>query len=312
MVDEGAATGLAALQAAGLLTASVEGVFFSHEWLRDFLAMRGLSGDEPLGDGSIDDKCLLGLTGNIAVGKSTVLGMLEALGAAVIDADALVHELRAPGAAGYQPMIDLLGEDILQADGNVDRAKLAARAFGEPGVLRQLEALFHPLVQQEVAARVAASEKRVVVIEAIKLLEGRLKHDIEAVWVVDATPDTRIERLVTMRGLRRETAARRVAGQNPQAEKLAQADVIIHNDGDLDATWAQVIRAWDALLDSLWQRRLLTQALVQAFITVRMERAQVAMTTAQAQAALLQLAGAMSTVGVLPQSEVLALLSDVV
>ncbi|MBN1964485.1 MAG: dephospho-CoA kinase [Anaerolineae bacterium] len=295
---------LEALQRTGLLVLLGGGITFRHEWLRAALSVHEAVAPRP------DDKVLLGLTGNIAVGKSTVLGMMEALGAAIIDADALVHDLRAPGAPGYGPLVDLLGEEVLQADGRISRSKLAQRAFADPALLAQLEAIFHPLVQQEVARRIAVSDRRIVVIEAIKLLEGRLKHIVEAVWVVDASHEMQFQRLMTTRGLSHEQAVARIVGQNPQAEKLALADVIIHNDGDLAATWKQVSRAWAELLARLWQGDRLDSDLARRFVLASLDHALPDADTAQLLAFLVRLAEQMPPQGTLPAAQFDAPLAD--
>lgn len=189
-------------------------------------------------------KMVIGLTGNIAMGKSAVLAILAELGAAVIDADTVAHQvLRADGAA-YAPVIAAFGSGILGADGQIERAALGKIVFANDARLRQLEAITHPAIRQEIKRLARESSAKVLVIEAIKLLEGELKDQVDAIWVVNASEALQMERLIRRRGMSKDEAARRIGLQNSQAEKLRQADVIIENDADLDALRARVEQAW--------------------------------------------------------------------
>jgi len=189
------------------------------------------------------DKYVIGLTGNIATGKSLVRRMLEHLGAYTIDADGLAHQAMAPGAPAYKPVVLTFGQWILDADKRIDRGRLGAVVFSHPEALKRLEALTHPIIIRAIDTLIARSKQKIVVVEAIKLLETPLADRLDAVWVVDADENTQLERLAK-RGLDREAALKRVRSQNPQAEKLARADVIIYNEGTPDETWAQVRAAW--------------------------------------------------------------------
>lgn len=250
-----------------LLVNSQGNLAFRYGWLAGYLAGRGPSGSPPFRpSGQWGHKAVIGVTGNIAVGKSTVLAMLGSLGAHVIDADKIVHRLRQPGAPGYTALVELLGTGILLPDGRVDTAQLASRAFDDPRLLSQLEGIFRPLVVAEVARQGRACQCKVVVIEAIKLLEGGLRTQVDQVWVVDAPRAQQIERLMAARGLSRPEAERRIDAQSPQAEKLAQADVVIRNDSDRSAVWQQVITAWAAVLEALWHQGWLNDDLVERFV----------------------------------------------
>jgi dephospho-CoA kinase len=187
---------------------------------------------------------LIGLTGNIATGKSTVARMLGELGAEVIDADRLAHELMAPGTPEWRRLVGRFGRDILHADGSVDRRQLGELVFSDPGALRDLERILHPGVRARIRARVARTDASVVVIEAIKLLEGGLYREVDAVWVVTADRPVQLQRLLAERGLTRSEAEARIDAQGPQAEKVARADVVIDNSGNKAATKAQVRAAW--------------------------------------------------------------------
>jgi len=189
-------------------------------------------------------KYVIGLTGNIATGKSVVRKMLEHLGAYGIDADALGHRAMMKGAPGYQVVVDTFGKWILDDDGQIDRSKLGSLVFADPDAMTALEDILHPFVLQAIDLLVNRSNQEVIVIEAIKLLEVELTTYCDAIWVADAPPKTRIERLVQRRGMSREMAQQRVDAQAPQEEKLQAADVVIRNDGSFEETWKQVLAAW--------------------------------------------------------------------
>ena len=187
---------------------------------------------------------LVGLTGNIATGKSEVARMLVALGARAIDADRVAHEVMRPGGPAYGAVVEAFGSGILAADGTIDRAKLGAIAFRDAEALRRLEAAVHPATIVEVDRRIDRAQEPVVVVEAIKLIEAGMHRDYDALWVVTAPRSLQIARLVSTRGLSEEAAALRVDSQPPQEEKAAVADLVIANDGDLDALRAKVQAAW--------------------------------------------------------------------
>ncbi|RJP50543.1 MAG: dephospho-CoA kinase [Anaerolineaceae bacterium] len=189
-------------------------------------------------------KYIIGLTGNIATGKSVVRRMLEHLGAYSIDADSLAHRAIAKGAPGYQPIIDLFGKWILGSDGEIDRSKLAGLVFRDAKALEQLENIVHPLVGQAADIFIRRASQRVVVIEAIKLLESEMKTYCNAIWVTYAPENVQVERLVRKRGMTREQAQERVHAQSPQNEKVAAAGVVIRNTGSYDDLWKQVTEAW--------------------------------------------------------------------
>ncbi len=190
------------------------------------------------------DKTIIGLTGNIAVGKSLVLAQLAGLGAAAIDADRVAHQVLLRGGAAFERVLEAFGGGILGADGEIQRSALGDIVFADGAQLRRLEAITHPAIRQEIDRRIRDASADVVVIEAIKLLEGELRNAVDAVWVVDAAPASQLERLMDARGLSYAEAQRRIDLQNSQADKLQQADVIIANDGSADDTRAQVERAW--------------------------------------------------------------------
>jgi dephospho-CoA kinase len=194
------------------------------------------------------NKYVVGLTGNIAMGKSLVRKMLEHLGAYTIDADGLAHQVMAPGAPAYQPVIETFGKWILDREGKVDRTKLGAVAFSHPEALVRLEALTHPIVGQGIDTLVSRARQPVVVIEAIKLIEGALAQQVDSIWVVDASAQVQLERLMTKRGMSEYEARKRIDTQNSQRDKLAKASVVIANNGSPEDVWVQVQREWNKIL----------------------------------------------------------------
>ncbi|PWH18160.1 MAG: dephospho-CoA kinase [Anaerolineae bacterium] len=189
-------------------------------------------------------KTVIGLTGNIATGKSVVRRMLEHLGAYGIDADALSHRVIAIGAPGYQKVVDTFGKWILASDGQIDRSKLAKIVFSDPNALRQLEHIIHPLVRQAEDFLIRRTTKTVVVVEAIKLIESGFDRLCDQVWVTYAPEDVQLRRLTVKRGMSREAALQRILAQPPQEEKIKRADVVIRNDQSFEDTWQQVVNAW--------------------------------------------------------------------
>jgi dephospho-CoA kinase len=186
----------------------------------------------------------IGLTGNIATGKSAVGRFLGELGARVIDADQVAHEVMRPGGPAYGPVVEAFGPEILAGDGSIDRGKLGAIVFQDAAALRRLEAAVHPSVIAEVAGRIAGATEPVVVVEAIKLIEAGMHRAYDALWVVTAPRRVQIARLVATRGLSEAEAALRVDAQSPQAEKAALADRVLANDGTLEDLQVQVEAAW--------------------------------------------------------------------
>lgn len=189
----------------------------------------------------------LGVTGNIATGKSTVTGILAELGATVIDSDLVYRELVAAG----QPLLDDLaarfGNGVIAEDGALDRAALGKIVFSDPDALADLDRITHPAVIAEVARRVEAIPHGVVVLDAVKLIESGSADRCDAVWIVIADPDVQMTRLMKRNRLSEEEARRRVAAQPPLEPKLRRADLVIDNSGSLEDLRAAVMRAWQAL-----------------------------------------------------------------
>lgn len=189
-------------------------------------------------------KYVIGLTGNIGTGKSVVRRMLEHLGAYGIDADALSHRAIARGAPGYQPIVAAFGRWVLGSDGEIDRSKLGRLVFSDPEALITLERIVHPLVNQAVNFLAQRAGQKVIVIEAIKLLESSLVDNCDSVWVTYAAPQIQIARLVQKRHMSEADARQRVSAQPPQEEKIAAASVVIRNELTFEDTWRQVLAAW--------------------------------------------------------------------
>jgi dephospho-CoA kinase len=190
---------------------------------------------------------LIGLTGNIATGKSEVGRILERLGARVIDADKVAHEVMAPGGAAYESVLQVFGCRILATDGTVDRAKLGAIVFRDAGALRRLERVVHPATKARVDELVAQATALVVVVEAIKLIESGMHHRCDQLWVVTAPRSRQIQRLVERRGMSEVEAALRVDAQPPQWQKSALADRLFVNEGSLAELEEQVTEAWQEI-----------------------------------------------------------------
>lgn len=192
---------------------------------------------------------LIGLTGGIACGKTTVARMLTARGAIVIDADQIARDVAAPGSPGLAAVVEAFGPAVLAADGALDRAALGAAVFGDPAERARLEAILHPRIAEESMRRIAAAlaaAPPLVVYDAALLVETGRADQFRPLVVVTATPEVQRARLIERDGLDPAAAAARLAAQMPVAEKARRADHVIDNSGPLAETEAQV--------DALWQR----------------------------------------------------------
>ena len=201
--------------------------------------------------GRWSNRYVIGLTGNIATGKSVVRKMLQHAGAYTIDADQLAHQAMMPGAPAYKPIVQAFGQFIVGPDKQINRQMLGQMVFGSPDALKKLEEITHPIIRQAIDVLVKRSKKRVVVIEAIKLLDGDLKNYVDAVWVVNASRATQYKRLVGKRSMSENDAKQRILAQGAQADKVKQADVVIENDGDVEKTWKQVQLQWEEIKKQL-------------------------------------------------------------
>jgi dephospho-CoA kinase len=193
------------------------------------------------------DRYLIGLTGNIATGKSTVGAMLAELGATLIDADKVVHQVMRRGSPVFDHIVAAFGRDIIGDDGEIQRSRLGRVVFSDPAALQCLEEIIHPAAGHEVQLRVAGAGTPVVAIEAIKLIEAGWHHICQALWVTTCPSEKQIERLMTERSFSYGDARQRVIAQPPQSQKIDLADVVIDTSGDLAETRRQVEMAWRAI-----------------------------------------------------------------
>ena len=193
----------------------------------------------------------IGLTGGIGTGKSTVAGILAALGARVIDADKIGHEVYAPGTPGFARVADAFGPGVVGGDGAIDRRALGAVVFADPAALARLNALVHPLIAQEIQVRMAAARTDAaapVVVEAAIMLEAGWRF-FDQVWGVVVDRARAVARVSASRGLAPADVERRIDVQMPEAQRRALAAVVIDNNGTLPALRAQVEAAWRRAVD---------------------------------------------------------------
>lgn len=190
----------------------------------------------------------VGLTGGIGSGKSEVARRLAALGAVVVDADALAREAVAPGSGGLAAVVAEFGPGVLDADGALDRTALGRLVFADEDKRAALEAIVHPYVGRRSAELMAAAPADAVVVYDVPLLvEKHLESGYDLVVVVEAPEDVRIRRLAEHRGLAEDDARARIAAQATPEQRAAVADVVLDNDGDLEALQASVDALWGRL-----------------------------------------------------------------
>ena len=194
---------------------------------------------------------VIGLTGGIGSGKSTVAALLAARGAVVIDADKIGHDAYRPGSDGFRRVVEGFGKGIVAADGTIYRRALGAIVFADPAALARLNAIVHPLMAIDIRDRVAGvratGSATPIVIEAAILLEAGWKPLADRLWVVSVRPETAIVRVMASRGLPRAEVERRIAAQTSDAERRRQADLVIENDGTPADLAARVEEAWRTL-----------------------------------------------------------------
>ncbi|HLI50902.1 MAG TPA: dephospho-CoA kinase [Thermomicrobiaceae bacterium] len=194
-----------------------------------------------------DRPYVIGLTGNIATGKSLVLKHLAELGAETIDADLVAHQIMQPGTPTAEAIIAEFGEEIRGQDGGIDRRKLGSIVFSDPAKLARLDEIAHPPTVAAIRRQVEVGASRVVVIDAIKLYEAGLDRDCDEVWAVYCDPGQQLSRLMARNHLDRDEALRRISAQPPQEEKTQRASRIIDNSGTAEETARQVDIAWESL-----------------------------------------------------------------
>ena len=196
---------------------------------------------------------LVGLTGGIGSGKSTVSALLAEHGAAIVDADEIARSLQTPHSPVLARMAERFGQQIIRSDGSLDRAAVAALVFGDDpqarAALADLNAIVHPAMQDEIARQIGAhaATERIVVLD-FPLLTENPREGLAATIVVDIDPDIAVRRLVDQRGMDERDARKRIASQRSREHRLTHATHVVQNDGDLDDLRDQVAALWSALL----------------------------------------------------------------
>ncbi|MGG7574519.1 dephospho-CoA kinase [Streptomyces sirii] len=192
----------------------------------------------------------VGLTGGIGAGKSEVSRLLSSYGAVIVDADKVAREVVEPGTPGLAAVVEEFGDGVLTPEGTLDRPKLGGIVFSDPERLKALNAIVHPLVGARSAELEASAGPDAVVVHDVPLLtENGLAPLYDLVVVVDAAPQTQLDRLVRLRGMAEDEAKSRMAAQATRAQRLAVADLVIDNDGPLETLEPQVRAVWERLRD---------------------------------------------------------------
>ena len=190
----------------------------------------------------------VGLTGGIGAGKSEVSRLLESYGAVLIDADKIAREVVEPGTPGLSAVVEAFGPEVLTAEGTLDRPKLGSIVFADPERLATLNAIVHPLVgARSMELEAAAGPDAVVVHDVPLLTENNLAGLYDLVVVVDAAPETQLDRLVRLRGMTESEARARMAAQATREQRRAIADLVIDNEGPLEQLEPQVRKVWAEL-----------------------------------------------------------------
>jgi dephospho-CoA kinase len=204
---------------------------------------------QPVNDRQSTDPVVIGLTGNIATGKSTVSAYLREKGAYIVDADKVAHRVMEPGEPAHKAIVAEFGAQILDDKGQIDRSKLSAVVFADAEKLGRLEQIVHPAVYRAVYNEIEQQSPPIVVLEAVKLLEaGSTATLCDEIWVVAADPEQQIQRARENRGMSEAETRRRMNMQSPQASKINQADIVIFNNGSLQSLYAQLDRVWTEVL----------------------------------------------------------------
>lgn len=195
---------------------------------------------------------VIGLTGNIGSGKSTVSRRLGELGAVVVDTDRIARDVVAPGTIGLNEIIKTFGSSVLTHAGELDRAKMGSIVFQDREALSRLESIVHPLINREVIKRIEKYKKGqnpapALVIEVPLLIESGLQRLMDEIWLVTVNPATQLNRVLSRDGLSPEQALQRIRSQMPQEQKIKYATKIIDNNGSPEETYTQMDKLWSEL-----------------------------------------------------------------
>ena len=193
---------------------------------------------------------IIGLTGSIASGKSTVSRILADCGAPIVDADLIARAVAERGEIGWQKIVEAFGKDVLQSDGQLDRAKVGEMIFRDAAKRAELDRIMHPIILERMEAEIAEYKKQgrsIVILDVPLLLELGWQDKVSAVWLVAVSPDTQKRRLMVRNSLTEDQAAVRIASQMSIEEKCRYADIIINNDGTLEETDRAVREKWNEI-----------------------------------------------------------------
>lgn len=200
---------------------------------------------------------IVGLTGGIACGKTTVADMFQSFGAGVIDADSMAHQLLKDDLLVKKKIVATFGECVLNDEGEVDRSKLGRIVFDNPDYLHALNEIVHPPVieriEAEIERKLSSAEHKIVVVDVALLIERDLTHMVDSVVLVYADEDVQMQRLI-QRGLSRSDAQKRIQSQMPSHQKARFADLIIYTDGSLSDTAEQAKQVWRILIENLSEK----------------------------------------------------------
>ncbi|WP_338622893.1 dephospho-CoA kinase [Selenomonas sp. TAMA-11512] len=200
------------------------------------------------------DVYLIGITGGIAGGKSTVSARLRELGAAVLDTDAIAHELAEPGGALWHAYVTHFGEEILKSDKTLDRQAIGAKIFADAKERAWINATAHPLIQAELEKQIATAVKQgsqIIFLEVPLLFEAGWDRSVHAIWVVDIDEKTQLERLMKRDEIHRTAAEKKIQAQLSIKEKRKRADLIIDNSKDRKSVGIEIEKAYNSVLNSI-------------------------------------------------------------
>jgi len=191
---------------------------------------------------------VIGLTGGIGTGKTQVSEMLEKLGAAIVNADLLGHQIYVPQSEGWREVVEVFGEEVLAPNGEIDRTKLGSIVFGDPEALKKLNAITHPKIYalaDESLKKLSEEGSEVAVLEAALLIEAKWTPLVNEVWVTTAPEQDVVKRIQERNGFTEEAIQSRIASQMTQEERITHADVIIENEGDLTELKTKIHKLWN-------------------------------------------------------------------